>query len=107
MAFGGLKKLCTPAYVYLVISVITVIVMAYQNFNYRGVYCMGLYKCDISSSSVNIFFIFLFKALYIAFWTWILNLMCGQGYESLSWFLVLIPLIVFFIIIAKGMITMD
>ena len=72
MAFTGLRKLCTPAYVYLVISVIFIIIAAIQNYGNINVYCLGSYSCDVSST----FLIFIIKLLYVLFWTWILNLIC-------------------------------
>jgi hypothetical protein len=44
--------------------------------------------------------IFIIKVVYILFWTWILNLICSAGAPGVAWFLVLLPLIVFFILIA-------
>ena len=40
------------------------------------------------------------KLLYILFWTWILNLMCKAGATEIAWFLVLLPLIIFFLLIS-------
>jgi hypothetical protein len=48
---------------------------------------------------------FVFKALYILFWTFILNSLCKAGYKEVSWFLVLLPLILLFIILALVIIT--
>ena len=96
MALTGLKNLCTPAYVYLVISMIALVVMIIQNFGYFNKYCVGTYTCDVSST----FLVFVIKFLYILFWTWILNLICKSGSPEISWFLVLLPFILFFIFIA-------
>ena len=72
----GLRNLCTPAYVYLVISVIALIIM-----------------------------IFIIKAIYILFWTWILNLMCSANATGVAWFLLLLPLIIMFILIGAMLIS--
>jgi len=40
--------------------------------------------------------IFVIKAIYILFWTWILNLVCAAGAPGIAWFLVLLPFIVLF-----------
>jgi hypothetical protein len=95
MAITGLRNLCTPSYVYLVISLIGLIIMAINNYGNVNVYCFGSYSCFVSST----FLIFLIKFIYIIFWTWILNLMCKAGATSLSWFFVLLPFILFFIIL--------
>jgi hypothetical protein len=96
MAIVGLKNLCTPSYVYLVVSLIALVVIAVQNFGNTDRYCVGHYSCQVSSTIL----IFIIKLLYILFWTWVLNLICNAGYSGISWFLVLLPLIVFFLLIS-------
>ena len=96
MAIKGLRNLCTPAYVYLVISSIALIVMIYQNYGNVNTYCLGDYTCNVSSTAM----IFIIKALYILFWTWILNLMCNANATNIAWFVLLLPLIIMFILIA-------
>jgi hypothetical protein len=39
------------------------------------------------------------KILYVVFWTFILNALCSYGYYQLSWFLLLLPFILFFIMV--------
>ena len=95
----GNQYLCTPAYVYLVISVIALVVMIFQNMGSKQVYCLGLYECDTQ----NVTMIFAIKILYVLFWTWILNLICNQGYTTVSWILVLLPFILFFVLLAMMM----
>jgi hypothetical protein len=95
MNIPGLKNLCTPAYVYLVISVIALIIMAFQNLGNNGVYCIGSYNCNVSS----VFMIFVLKLLYIVFWTWVLNIICRGGAPGLAWFFVLLPYVLMFILI--------
>jgi hypothetical protein len=96
MAIKGITNLCTPAQFYLVISLVAIIMMSLQNYGNRNVYCLGYYSCDVPN--VNI--IFILKILYVVFWTWILNLICGAGVEWFSWVLVLFPFVLFFIMIA-------
>ena len=95
MNIPGLKNLCTPAYVYLVISTIALIIMAYQNLGNGNMYCIGSYNCNVSS----VFMIFILKALYVLFWTWVLNIICRGGAPGLAWFFVLLPYILMFILI--------
>jgi hypothetical protein len=95
MKITGIKDLCTPSYVYLVISTIAVIVMAIQNFGNMNTYCVGSFSCVVGSTAL----IFAIKVLYILFWTWILNLICKAGVPQLAWFLVLLPFILFFILV--------
>jgi hypothetical protein len=96
MALIGLRNLCTPAYVYLVISLITVFVIATQNLGNKNVYCLGSYACN----TPNTYTIFVLKLIYIVFWTWLLNLICNSGYSIVSWILVLIPYVLMFLMIA-------
>ena len=81
-----LKKLCTPAYVYLVISAIFLLIASFQNYGNINTYCLGDYSCDVTSTTM----IFLIKVIYILFWTWILKLMCNAGAAGIAWFLVIL-----------------
>ena len=102
MAITGLKNLCTPASIYLVISLIALVIMAAQNYfnGSTNVYCLGSYSCVVSSTLL----IFAIKLIYILFWTWILNLICNAGAPGISWFLILVPFILLFILLAYMMI---
>lgn len=97
----GLKNLCLPSKVYLIISTISLIVIGLQNFGNSNIYCLGMYSCNTS----NISLIFILKILYVLFWTWILNIICRGGAPGVAWFLVLLPYILFFILIGLLMIT--
>jgi hypothetical protein len=99
--YNPVKKLCTPAYVYLVISLIVLVVMGFQNLGNSTEYCAGSYSCAVSSTVL----IFLMKLLYVAFWTWVLNLICKAGVPVVSWILVLMPLLAMFLIIGVYMIN--
>ena len=95
----GLRNLCTPAYVYFVVSIIGILVVFMQNYMYssENVYCLGHYSCELSKTTTAL--IFVFKFLYVLFWTWILNLICGAGYKYVAWVLVLFPFILLFILL--------
>ena len=95
MELVGLKNLCTPAYFYLVVSIITIIIMAFQNYNNVNVYCLGNYSCQTYSTLL----IFITKIMYVIFWTWVLNLICRGGGKNVAWFLVLLPYILLFILL--------
>lgn len=100
MAVAGLKNLCSPAYVYLVISIIAIVIMGFQNYGNLNTYCLGSYSCDVSSTGL----IFLIKVMYVLLWTWILNLICRAGAPGVAWFLVLLPFILSFILLGLLMI---
>ena len=89
-------NLCTPAYVYLVISVITIVVMAIQSLTSSGLYCAGTLTCNSS----NLYLLFFMKILYVAFWTWLLQLMCKKISPILSWILVLGPFVLMLLFIS-------
>ena len=96
MVPAGLDGLCDPAFIYLLISFTIIIVMALNNLGTGYNYCVGMQNCP----SENVTGIFAVKILYILVWTWILNLMCKNGYETLSWVFVLIPIVLMFIFMA-------
>ena len=103
MAIVGLRKLCTPAMIYLSISTIALIVMILQNAvfsNNMQMFCLGSYSCTVSS----VVLLFIVKILYILFWTWILNLICNAGAPGVAWFLVLLPFVLMFILLGLLMV---
>lgn len=96
MAVIGLKSICNPAMVYLVLSMLALFIMALQNYRGDSTYCLGSYDCNVSSVTL----IFIVKFIYIIFWTWLLNIICKSGFPIVSWILVLLPFILLFIFIA-------
>ena len=103
MAMKGLRNLCTPSYVYLVISAIALVVMMYQNMGNVDKYCLGSYSCNVSSTAL----IFVIKAIYILFWTWVLNLICKAGAPGIAWFVLLLPFILLFVILGSMIFMSD
>ena len=99
MAVKGLRNLCTPSYIYLVVSVIALVVMMYQNMGNVDKYCLGSYTCNVSSTAL----IFVIKAIYILFWTWVLNLICNAGAPGVAWFVLLLPVVLLFVLLAGMM----
>ena len=69
-----MNSICAPALLYLILSLFAILIMISQNF-------------QILSILVKIFF--------VAIWTWFLNFLCSQGYTTVSWFLVILPIIFF------------
>jgi H+/Cl- antiporter ClcA len=102
MAFPRkLNQLCTPAFVYFVLSVVGIIVTIFQNMGNTNKYCLGTLTCNVPSTII----IFVMKIICILFWTWVLNLMCNDGHKNIAWFLVLLPFILIFL--AVGMVSMN
>ncbi len=85
------NNLCTPAFFYFAISMILFVMLLVQNFLNGNVneLCAGSFTCNVS----NVIVVFVIKALYISFWTFVLHALCDYGYKRLSWFLVLFPFI--------------
>jgi len=98
----SLKQLCTPSLVYFIISIFALVLILLQNFGNTTRYNVGTFSCSVP----NTFVVFIFKLIYILFWTWVLDLICKSGYTGISWFLVLLPFILLFIIIGFFMINM-
>ena len=98
----SLKQLCTPSLVYFIISIFALVLILLQNFGNTTRYNVGSFSCSVP----NTFVVFIFKLIYILFWTWVLDLICKSGYTGISWFLVLLPFILLFIIIGFFMINM-
>ena len=97
---NDIKKMCTPAIIYLLLSVFSLLVLVFSNLGNRTTLCVGEYECPVD----NVFVIFVVKALYIAFVTIVLDSLCKNGWGSLSWFLVFLPIILFFVILGLFMI---
>jgi hypothetical protein len=96
MAFPkSVKQLCTPAYIYFLLSVIGIIIAIIQNVGNSGVYCLGSMSVPVSSTIM----VFVVKVIGILFWTWILNLMCKDGHKEIAWFLVLLPFVLLFFMV--------
>jgi hypothetical protein len=87
MAFPKkLKDLCTPAFVYFVLSMIGIIFSIIQNMGNKHIYKLGMFTARVPSTIL----VFIVKIIYILFWTWILNLICKDGHKGIAWFLVLL-----------------
>ena len=101
MAFPkNISQLCTPSYVYFIISILGLAMLAIQNLKNRQLYSLGSFSCRVPSTIA----VFLIKLVYILFWTWVLNLMCKDGHIDIAWFLVLLPFIFMFVIMGLVMV---
>ena len=101
------RSLCTPAFVYLVISGLSIIIMMLQNVNGpKNKYCVGLYECHIKDGSHKLA-LFVGKLIYLIFWTYILNMMCSSGYKDIAWSFVLIPIVIMFVLITFLMVKFN
>lgn len=95
------KKLCQPSYIYLVISVISMMFLVFQNYTNTNTFCVGEFECSVP----NTLHVLIIEGVYILFWTFILDVLCKAGYKRMSWFLVLLPFLLFFIVIGLLMLN--
>ena len=93
---NSIRKLCSPAYVYLVISMISVFVLMFQNMGINHVFCAGSHSCNATNSAL----VFTIQVIFIFFWTWLLNKLCENGASIVSWILVILPIVFMFVAIA-------
>ena len=91
-----LESLCTPAQLYLGMSVLAVLTQCYQNIGNPNVFSCGLMKAQ---SPINNAFYISFEILYVLGWTYLLNILCKKGHTKISWLLILLPLVAMFVII--------
>ena len=89
-------SLCTPAQVYAGISAISILALLIQNVGDSGRYCVGTYSVKVPHH--NMLYLVL-QVIYVGVWTYLLQRLCKGGYKSISWFLVLLPFLGFFIIL--------
>ena len=96
MALVGLRDLCSPAIFYLAVSLISLVMMFYQNYTNTDVYCLGVFSCK---PTVSIYVIFITMLVVVLYWTWVLNIICHNVSTNIAWFLVLLPYLIFLIIL--------
>jgi hypothetical protein len=71
------NKLCTPARLYFAFSVLSCIIMLFNRMSILVVFS---------------------KLIFAFLWAFILGWLCSKGYESLSWFLVLLPFVMMLLV---------
>jgi len=96
-------RLCRPAQLYFVISLLSILTLFYQNYSNPKKYCVGIFE---TKTDCNNRFYFVFKLIYVAIWLFILQKLCKKGYTTLSWILVLLPIIAMFILIGLILIVL-
>jgi hypothetical protein len=87
---SDIRNLCTPAKTYLFVNVFVLLLLLLQNNSSASdILCLGNYECYVENKWVSLFS----NGIYIAFWTFVFNLMCRQGYTKFAWFLFFLPFI--------------
>ena len=95
-------KMCTPAQIYLIVSMIMLILsyfgmtaisqqLTMNQSGHPALHSLNFtYQKDSKTSYV-------IQAVFIVLWTWLLSYLCNKGYSELSWFLVLLPWVLMFL----------
>lgn len=100
MAFPRkISSLCAPALFYFVVAIISLIWGIWTNLNNNKKIVLGKYSMNV----INTTLVFVIKLTFILLWTWILNLICRDGYPVISWILVFLPFIIIFLYLAAAM----
>lgn len=96
MAFPkNIKELCRPSLIYFIVSMLGLAISVMQNIGNNKKYTLGSFSCKVSSTIL----VFIAKLTYILFFTYILNLICKDGYPLISWFLILFPIVLLFVLL--------
>lgn len=95
-------KLCTPAQIYLIVSVVMLVLSYFGlsaisqqlNMHQSGSPLLQSLNFTYQKDSRTSYVV---QGVFILLWTWVLSYICRKGYTSLSWFLVLLPWILMFL----------
>jgi hypothetical protein len=86
-----IKALCTPAYIYLIISIIAIVAAMFENAGRTRTYSFCGYTMNVDNTGV----VFLLQGIIVVFWTIVLDSLCKNGFSQLSWLLLALPFIGF------------
>jgi hypothetical protein len=95
-------KLCPPAQIYLIVSVI-MLVLSYFGLSAISQQLEMHQSSSPLLQSLNFTYqkdsrtSYVVQGVLILLWTWVLSYLCRKGYTSLSWFLVLLPWVLMFL----------
>ena len=99
----NVDSLCQPAFLYFLISVVSMVAMMIQNLTKgKNVLCLGDYECKTSTAPI----VFMVECIYILLWTKVIDILCKRGLNNVAWFLVLFPFILMFILIGLFMLNL-
>jgi len=98
-----IKSLCTPAQIYFLLSMFSILAIMSQNSMQSRIFKVGVYS--VPSPFTNIV-TFLVKIMGIVVWTYILKYLCDNGFMDIAWFLVLLPIVFMFVVIGAVMLIL-
>ena len=90
------KSLCTPAQLYLGLSILSAVGLIIQNCMDPYTLCIGSFTTPSPIHNISYFVI---QCMYVLFWTWIINKACKKGWNKLAWLIVLFPFVAMFVLI--------
>ena len=85
-------ELCAPAAVYLILNSIYLLLSFFIHVKTISMCFLGMAGrgCNISTTVSSLFGLG-FETAFVALWVWVLNFICKQGYQVVSWILVMLP----------------
>ena len=95
-------KLCPPAQIYLIVSVV-MLVLSYFGLSAISQQLQAHQSSSPMLQSLNFTYqkdsrtSYVVQGVFIILWTWVLSYLCTKGYTSLSWFLILLPWVLMFL----------
>ena len=99
----SIDSLCRPAFLYFLISVVSMVAMMIQNLTKgKNILCLGDYECQTSTAPI----VFMVEGIYILLWTKVIDILCKRGLSNVAWFLVLFPYILMFLLIGLFMLNL-
>ena len=91
---NSVRKMCSPAQFYVIVSAIAIIVSMIENMNNGNKFCLAGLECDLGINNVVVF---IGQLIYTIVWAIILDSLCKNKYGKLAWTIVLLPAIVGFL----------
>jgi hypothetical protein len=64
------SKLCTPAFIYFIVSFVYLVINSLMNFNIMNI---------------------IIKMFFIILWSLLLNFLCNKGFTVISWVIIVLP----------------
>ncbi len=90
------KSLCTPAQLYVGLSVLSLIALVVQNCLDPYNFCIGSFRTRSTIESKIVYLVL--KVAYILFWSWVINKACKKGWNKLAWLILLFPFVAGFVL---------
>ena len=87
-------EMCTPAHLFLVLSLIFFFVLSYYDYYKVNASCMASYHC---SNQIKPIYYYLLILGLILLCTWVLNFQCSLGHSLIVWAEIIIPIVLIYL----------